>query len=159
MSFCTYIFNKIHTRTASNREISNALFEMSPSPIAICKIVGREINLVDSNYAAERIFGYTKEELIGKDIRIIMSPKTAEKSRSGEYKKILMETSFSKVNITCQAKNGTEFPVEVSAKYLSGGFVIFYIKDMTEIKFIKDHLIFLERRIADLEKEKIHPIE
>ena len=159
MRLCTFLFKKMHKYSPNMQEISNALFEMSPSPIAICQIVKDKILLVDANYATERIFGYRKEELIGEDIRVIMDVESAKKSRRGDFKKILFENPFGKVSLTCKAKNETTFPVEMSAKYLSDGVVIAYIKDMTEIKFIKDHLIFLEHRIHDLEIKKDHPNE
>ncbi|MBI5233209.1 MAG: PAS domain S-box protein, partial [Deltaproteobacteria bacterium] len=108
------------------------------------------------NKSAERIFGYTSDEVIGKNLHDIIVPERyKEKSREGL--KNFFETGSGPVvgktiEITALRKDGSEFPVELSISAMRIGDewqTAAIVRDITERKRaeekIKEQLDYLER--------------
>ncbi len=67
------------------------------------------------NPAAEKIFGYTKEEAVGKRLNDLIVPPKNRETRAENLQKLLgnkQQTSLTE--ITAVKKDGTEFPIELS---------------------------------------------
>ncbi|MFZ4522723.1 MAG: PAS domain S-box protein [Bacteroidales bacterium] len=93
--------------------------------------------IVGWNKGAETIFGYNEEEIIGKNLQLIMPrqfaqhhPESIERIRNGGQFHILNKT----VELIGLHKNGNEFPIEISLstwESSSGKFFTGIIRDIT----------------------------
>jgi PAS domain S-box-containing protein len=102
---------------------------------------GGEPVIVDANVAACHMHGYTREELMGKPIRVLDAPDTSrlisersERLLSGE--RIFFEGEHVR-------KDGTTFPVEVSAQVIrheGEAYIIAIDRDITERRKAEDEL-------------------
>ncbi len=101
----------------------------------------------DWNPGAEKIFGYTEEEVIGKNLDVIIPKKYLENHNSG-IKRINEEDGIRNVvgkTVELQGlhKSGTEFPLELSLaewEAQKGKFFTGIIRDITERKKLEKNL-------------------
>ena len=107
---------------------------------AILLVEAKSGRILEANKAAERMYGYTREELLLlnlRDLRIAETVHTlAAEMKEADEKGIFLETTH------CH-KDGTTFPVEVSARgALIGGsrLLISIIRDVTDRKRVQDAL-------------------
>jgi PAS domain S-box-containing protein len=129
-----------------------SLFENATEGILLTNGSG---TIVMVNPAAERMFGYTVEELTGQPIEILIPDKYKphhHQLREGFYKKPSNRVMGQGRDLNGRKKDGTDMPVEVSlSHYEREGeiFVIAFIVDITERKKIERSM--LEQK-AELEK-------
>ncbi|NWF76560.1 MAG: diguanylate cyclase [Nitrospirae bacterium] len=99
------------------------------------------------NASAQKIFGYTEEEIRGKSLKILMPEKYRKDHEQGL--KRLMETGkskyFGKITETFYGlrKDGSEFPIELSVSMWKAGEDIFFsaiIRDITIRKNLEQEL-------------------
>jgi PAS domain S-box-containing protein len=120
-------------------------------------LVNEKAKVTCWNQAAEKTFGYTSEETIGKDIHKLIVPKTTckeGKERIRSSVKIFTQTgtgyyTFGNVELMGRRKDGTEFPAELSISpiKLSGKWnAVGVVKDITERKQLADELRASEER-------------
>ena len=91
-----------------------AVFHTATDAIVLADHTGR---IMDWNQAAERMFGYTKDEIFGKPLTIIMPERYRETHTQGlAHFKTTGETRVLGTTITLYGlrKNGEEFPIELS---------------------------------------------
>jgi PAS domain S-box-containing protein len=120
-----------------SEERFRALAETSPDAIFT---TDKDMNIVFWNAAAERIFGYTRQEILGRPAEPLI-PKNRMIIHQ-EDRKMVLETSQSPayesaVESTALRKDGTEFPVEVSLTSWRLHDQIFFsmiLRDITERK-------------------------
>jgi len=112
-----------------------ALVEQAADGIFITDAQGRYLD-VNTNGCA--MLGYTREEIIGKDYTLILLPEDAaqdppklEMLRDGAT--LLKERLY-------QRKDGTIFPIEISAKMLTDGRYQSIVRDTTERKRAEEEL-------------------
>jgi len=115
----------------------NVLFNNSPEGIFILNMEG-EINLM--NPQACLLFGYSKNELLGKKIHVLLPERFAEKleQRKSEYMTAFQNKEMG-LGLEAIGKkiDGAEFPVYVSLNHFKtdeGQFVVAFVADMTERK-------------------------
>jgi PAS domain S-box-containing protein len=125
-----------------------SLLEAAPDAMIISSEAGW-ISLVNSQ--AEHLTGYTRSQLIGRDIRMIVPEWRADLapwtgSSAGEYR--------------ARRRNLVEFPVEISLRPLQteeGVLIISAIRDVTERKRVDNEIrelnASLERRVAERTRE------
>jgi len=117
------------------------------------------------NYSAEKIFGYTEKEIIGKDLMVLMPPQYIE-----HHKKIFKQIElgskddiFSKtVEIHGLHKNGNEFPVELSLSKLEmakSDYFAVIIRDITDRKQKEKAIIQLNEDLAKRVKERTFELD
>ncbi len=110
------------------------------------------------NSATTRLLGYSREELIGQNVRVIMPAPYA--SQHDGYLKSYLETSRKKIigigrEVTAQRKDGTTFPIHLSVsefetngrRYFTG-----IITDLTDRKAAEMALQETERQLAQAQK-------
>jgi two-component system sensor kinase FixL len=105
------------------------------------------------NNAAERIFGYSREEVLGKDLGIIIPPRYGHHQK---YVQNFLENRESDIigrttSLTAFRKNGEEFPIDLSLSFLEmKGKVTFtaIIRDKTEHQQMESKLLQSERLAA-----------
>ena len=105
------------------------------------------------NNAAQRIFGYTREEVLGEDLNILIPSKYGDHRR---YVSRFLETKESDIvgktiSLTGLRKNGEEFPIELSLSFLDmAGDITFtaIIRDMSVHQQLEKKLLQSERLAA-----------
>ncbi len=105
------------------------------------------------NNAAQTIFGYSSEEVLGKDLNLLIPAKYGDHR---PYVRGFLETKESDIvgktiSLTGVRKNGEEFPIELSLSFLemSGGITFTaIIRDMTVHQQLEKKLLQSERLAA-----------
>ncbi len=114
------------------------LLEGAPDPILEIAAGGL---IVLMNVATERLFGYSRQDLTGKPIRLLMP----------ECPECLPPAASTSVQLSAVRRDGSEFPVEVSfspAAAEKGSAITCIIRDMTERKHAEAER---NRLLAELE--------
>ena len=129
-----------------------SLFENATEGIVLTNGKG-EIVLV--NPAAQRMFGYNAEELIGSPIEILIPERYKphhKNLRDGFYHNPQNRVMGHNRDLNARRKDGSDMPVEVSLSFYNRNnelFVIAFIVDITERKKIQNNMI---RQQTELEK-------
>lgn len=137
----------LHANELMFQSITNSVFD------AIF-IFDKEDIIAYWNPAAEKIFGYTKEEAIGKKVSGLLIPNRFIKDHQVFSKKIFNGSSDSGRIWSFQSlrKDGVEFPIEISFAPLHLGgklFVTAVARDMSARKKIEDALAASEYRFRE----------
>src|SRR6185312_11113624 len=102
------------------------------------------------NQTTETMFGYTREELIGNSVDVLVPE--ANRAGHAEHRKAFAAAGIARpmgqgLNLYARRKNGTQFPVEISlspVKKESGVHVTAVIRDVTERKQIEHRVRALQ---------------
>lgn len=142
----------VHTSEA----LKGAILETALDCIITMDHEGR---IVEFNPAAERTFGYRREEAIGQEMaRLIIPPALREQHRTGLARYLATEEGpilGSRIEIYGLRKDGTEFPVELTVMRIPAeGSPLFagHLRDITERKQTEARLEAMyarERGIAE----------
>ena len=132
-----------------NRDRLSAVIESASDAIVTISVTGM---IGSFNPAAERMFGYTAAEVIGRNIELLMPWPYREDSAAHLRRRRAARSSFPVVRreLTARRKNGSEFPVEVAVGG-AGTLGIFtgLIRDLSERKHAeereREHHIELSR--------------
>lgn len=115
--------------------------------------IDSENRIILFNNAAERIFGYRREEVLGRSLNILVPPQYGDHYR---HVRRFVRTRDSQVmgktlTLTALRKNGEEFPIEMSLSHFEmGGEVTFtaIIRDVSTQKQLEKKLLRSERLAA-----------
>ncbi|MGV3765929.1 MAG: PAS domain-containing sensor histidine kinase [Chitinophagaceae bacterium] len=136
------------TTEKSLRELES-LFQYSTIGMVITNQKGQ---ILDFNQCAQGYFGYTKEELRGKNVELLLPGRFREKHvgyREKFHEHPAPRTMGAGRDLHARKKNGEEFPVEVSLSHYTSGketYVIAYVIDITVRK--KNEAIVLAQKQA-----------
>ena len=105
----------------------------------------------DVNPATERLFGYTRAELVGSNVKILMPEPDA--SAHDAYIRNYLTTGTPRIigigrEVTARHKDGTQFPVDLSVSEMSAGTApkfIGVIRDLSSRKQIELELAHIRR--------------
>ena len=131
-----------------NNEIYKYLFESAVEGLVVTNQRG-EIVLV--NPRLEQLFGYKKEELIGKTIEILLPQKFRHShvaQRDKYIEKPKNRSMGTGIDLCGCKKDGSEFSVEISLNYFKNEgetFVMGLITDISERKKMEDELKHLNQ--------------
>jgi two-component system, LuxR family, sensor kinase FixL len=133
-------------------QILQSVYDTSPDAIIV---LDEKAQVQSFNVMAQKLFGYTPEEVMGKNIKMLMPPYFSEKHDG--YMSRYMETGEKRIIgigriVTGQRKDGSTFPLELSvgeAKTAHGRFFTGFIRDLTESQHV-------EQRLHELQEELIH---
>ena len=119
------------------------LLESAPDAMIIVDGSG---DIVVVNSQAEKMFGYSREELIGRRIEQLLPDQLRElhaSHRGGYLKKPALRSMGAGLDLVARRRGGDEFPVEISLSPVStpgGQFVTSVIRDVTERKRMEAEL-------------------
>ena len=132
-------------------------------------VIDHEARIELLSHAAERMFGYREEELVGRNVSILM-PEPFRSEHDAQLQRYL-KTRVPHVigiarEVTAQRRDGTEFAAEIAVGLVKGmeppRFVAF-IRDITERKLDQEALIRSEaelhmaQELANLGNYVLHP--
>lgn len=112
-------------RDISKRKIieKNLIALIESAPIGIF-IIDKEACILDANPKAEKIFGYSKGELKGMDINLLV-PERFRENHQKHHKEFVENPAFRTMEIglelTGMNKNGDDIPVEIALGYFNEG--------------------------------------
>jgi len=119
------------------------LFEKAGDAIFIVDAEGKNVGqIVNANEAAAAMHGFAAEELMGLNIIRDLDAPSAEKKTQDLIKRIL-NGEWIKAELEHQKKDGTVFPVEISAGLLEIGthkYILVFDRDITERKRTEETL-------------------
>jgi two-component system sensor kinase FixL len=106
------------------------------------------------NRGAEKIFGYTREEVLGQDLKIIIPQPYKEDHRNFVRRFIATRNPHvigKHVQLTAQRRDGSEFPISISfsvAEVQGDLYFTGIVRDITEYKHMEERLVQAERLAA-----------
>lgn len=161
----------IVTSNSSWRDISDlkkaekrfqALLESAPDAMVIVNSEGK-LQLVNDQF--EKVFGYSRQEILGKKVEVLMPERFHQSHnlfRSDYFKSPEIRPMGKEVNLFGIRKNGEEFPVEISISPIeteSGMVVCAVVRDITERKNAENKLKKSEafkQKVLDLSPSGIY---
>ena len=143
-------------------EIMNSIFETAIDGIILIEDWG---NIVMINTAATQLFGYTADEVLGKNINMLM-PSPYHENHDG-YLRNYHDTGIKKIIgigrvIEGRRKDGTTFPARLAVsemllhgrKYFTG-----IIHDLTKMKAAEEKILNLNRELEQLVRERTEELQ
>ncbi|WEK33861.1 MAG: PAS domain-containing sensor histidine kinase [Candidatus Pseudobacter hemicellulosilyticus] len=150
---------KLYGNMESDKQQVTALFEFATEGIILTSQTG---DIVLANPAALNLFGYSREELLGKPIEVLIPTRLHGKHvhyREGFYDQPSNRSMGHGRDLFAKTKDGKEFPVEVSLSYYKQKtefFVIAFVVDIRQRKESEQRLIEqkeqLQRITEDIRK-------
>ncbi len=132
-----------------NPSVLEKLFEFSPDAIVVA---GDRGNIVRVNAQAEKMFGYSRDELVGQSIEVLVPERlhqSHQAHRQGYYAKPRMRPMGAGLELYGKRKDGSEFPVDIMLSPLEteeGRLVLSVVRDITERKRAEEALRESEER-------------
>ena len=150
------------TQRKRAEERSRVLLESTPDAMVVVNGNGE---IILANRQIKHIFGYTKEELVGQPVELLLPERFRDRHigyRGGFSQKPSIVPMGLLRDIVARHKDGVEFPVEISLSPLESDedlLILAAIRDITERKIIEKELIqyrdhleeMVAMRTADLE--------
>ncbi|WP_020167481.1 MULTISPECIES: bifunctional diguanylate cyclase/phosphodiesterase [Methylotenera] len=105
--------------------------------------------LIEFNPAAERIFGYTKHEVIGKSLAEVMIPPALRQAHNEKHKQFVLTGKKHifdrRVELNAMRADGTEFPVELTLTSLKNNGQTIVTGFIRDISLQKKALLEIEK--------------
>lgn len=148
--------------TGSSDHYFRDLLDAAPDAMVMVDAHGR---IIFVNSQTQRIFGYTREELVGKEVEVLMPMRFRDghgRHREGYAVAPKIREMGKGLELFGTRKDGKEFPVEISLSPLhtdAGMIVVSAIRDITERKSAENELKQSVREKEILLKEVHHRVK
>ncbi|HEX4857631.1 MAG TPA: sensor domain-containing diguanylate cyclase [Usitatibacteraceae bacterium] len=134
-------------------ELYYRIFETCPDAFVLANPDGI---IVKVNAAAEEMFGYPGEELVGKEIEVLM-PERFSASHHDHRKEFgqrprVRRMGTARLDLFARAKNGREFPVDIMIAPLESDAGMLILSTIRDISRLKDVTNELRKRTQELEQ-------
>ena len=143
------------TDVTARKQIDEALRDSEAKLRAIVSNVIDAILTVDAeglvlsfNPAAERVFGYRSDEVIGRNFALLLPPSYTEKHDGTIVRHLLTEERgpmSGGLEMSARRKDGTEFPVEIGLSQIESGQSATYVGILRDVTERKAHERDIER--------------
>jgi two-component system sensor kinase FixL len=116
--------------------------------------IDEDHKVVFFNKAAEQIFGYSREEIEGKDLNVIMSPSCSKNHREAVARYVTTRVPSRighETEMVAARKNGETFPALISFSVTEVDRKLFFtgiVRDLTETKRLQKQIMRSERLAA-----------
>ena len=133
-----------------------SLFENATEGIILTNGAG---NIVMVNPAAERVFGYSAEELVGKPVEVLLPDQVKIRHqglREGFYQNPSNRVMGHGRDLYGRRKDGADIPVEVSLSFYRKEnelFVIAFIVDITQRKLIEKNILEQQQELEKMARD------
>ena len=134
--------------------LSTSILEAIPDAVAA---VNRQGVIIQVNSQAEAMFGYTRDELIGQRVEMLVPERQRgnhDQHREEFHRRPKIRRMGSGLDLYGRRRDGSEFPVEISLSPIAtgnGSVVLSVIRDISDRKHIEEEL----RRVnEELERRK-----
>ncbi|MBN2108813.1 MAG: PAS domain S-box protein [Deltaproteobacteria bacterium] len=158
--FATGIIRDITERRHAERSLQEsearlrAVFDGAVDAIVTTNSNGQIVNW---NKAAEGMFGYTAEEIIGRQVNVLI-PERVHFPDSQAWRRAVLHQAderikFHRREAVCVRENGSEFPAEISQSLWKSGDEVFataIIRDIAESKRSEKALLEREARLRSI---------
>lgn len=117
-------------------------------------IIDRQGQIELFNAAAERVFGYTRKEVIGQNVQLLMPEPYASEHQGyiDRYERTGERRAIGRIRtVAAQRKNGEVFPIELSVTEIRSGSDVRYgafIRDISDKVRLQEQLVERERLAA-----------
>ena len=146
----------IKLRSSQEQALFEQLFEFSPDAIVVTDSDGR---ITNANVQVERFFGYTRAELLGQPIEVLV-PERFRRTHPARRKEYTDQARVRPMGVGLELygrrKDGSEFPVDIMlgpVEAAEGRIVLSVIRDLTEKRVAEEALLRSEREKQYLEEE------
>lgn len=135
---------------------SRSLFEFSPDAILVAN---RDGGIADVNAQLENFFGYSRSELIGQPVEILIPERfrgTHPKHRTEYVAGSRVRSMGAGLELYGRRKDGTEFPVDIMLGPMEGeegALVLSVVRDLSQKKKDEEALRLSEQQKTYLEEE------
>lgn len=125
------------------KEMFERFFESAPDAIFVTDKTGR---ITDFNQQAKQMFGYSREELVGNSIEILVPEQLREKHRLQRHGYVgapKMRPMGQGLDLYARRKDGRQYPVDITLSPLHAGGeprVLAAVRDMTEHKVAQEKI-------------------
>ncbi len=143
---------KYEEELARTKAMYEGLFEFAPDALVVVNRAGR---IVQVNQQAERLFGYTREELLQADHDILV-PERYQEEHLGQRRDYMSGPHIRQMGTGLELygrrKDGSEFPVDIALGPLqtnTDAVVLAVVRDFTERKKAEDNL---RQALAELKR-------
>jgi len=145
---------RAETALRESEERYRELFENAKDAIYVHDLDGTYLSI---NRAAEKLSGYSREEIIGHNFKEFVAPEHVKYVRDSFWKKLAQqgETAY---EVDVIAKVGRRVPIEVSSRAIYENGVLVGVqgmaRDITERKLAQDALQMFSRQLIDAQEEE-----
>lgn len=159
--FRFYRKRQVYRLLQESEERYRAITEYSPDAVITANSKG---NIILANSSAFRLFGYSKEDLVGKPVTVLM-PESCKQEHLTGFERILKTGRPRLIGRTYETmgrrKDRTEFPLELSLSTWETGGEMFFtavIRDITERKRAEESLMESESRFRSVIENAPNPV-